>query len=143
MRRVWTVWVLVGALTLATLSQAAHAQGLVPRNPAIENTIQSQIEAFLLDDFNTAFTFASPGIQGFFGSAQRFGQMVREGYPMVHRPAQVEYRELARINGALWQKVVVTDAEGRTHSLAYQMVEGADGWRINGVTLIPEPSVGV
>lgn len=112
------------------------------RNPAIEGVIQSQIEAFLADDFETAFTFASPSIQGLFGTAERFGMMVRQGYPMVWRPSDVRYLELAEIGGQLWQRVMITDQKGAVHMLGYQMVETGEGWQINGVRLLQAPRVG-
>ena len=55
--------------------------------------ISEQIDALRADDFATAFTFASPGIQRMFGSPARFGAMVREGYPMVRRPRDVRFLE--------------------------------------------------
>ena len=109
---------------------------------AIEGTIQSQIDAFKRDDFTTAFTFASPNIQGLFGTPENFGAMVRNGYPMVWRPADVQFLELETIQGALWQRVLIQDSAGRFHMLAYQMIEGADGWRINGVQILQPPAVG-
>lgn len=109
----------------------------------IQSTILNQIEAFKADDFATAFTFASPTIKGIFGTAENFGTMVRNGYPMVHRPAEVQMLELREVAGALWQRVMITDAEGRTHVLDYQMVETAEGWQINGVQLLRSAGVGV
>lgn len=109
----------------------------------IQNTIQSQIDAFLKDDFVTAFNYASPNIKGIFGSAERFGQMVSQGYPMVHRPSAVEMLELREIEGRLWQRVLVTDAAGRGHLLEYQMIETAEGWKINGVELLKSDGLGV
>ena len=53
--------------------------------------ISKQIEAFKADDFDTAFSFASPMIQRMFGSASTFGEMVQNGYPMVWRPAEVRF----------------------------------------------------
>ena len=114
-----------------------------PRNPAIETTIQGQLNAFIADDFATAFTFASPNIKGIFGSAENFGAMVTQGYPMVHRPANVQMLELRTVAGNLWQRVLITDAQGETHLLDYQMVETANGWQINGVQLLPEVGTGV
>ena len=38
--------------------------------------------AFKAVDFAQAFTYA-PNIKGMFGTADRFGMMVRNGYPMV------------------------------------------------------------
>jgi hypothetical protein len=125
----------VFALCLSLLPMAALADE--PRNPAIETTIQNQLNAFIADDFATAFTFASPNIKG------NFGAMVTQGYPMVHRPANVQMLELRTVAGNLWQRVLITDASGETHLLDYQMIETADGWQINGVQLLPEVGTGV
>lgn len=120
------------------LASAAFAQ-----SDEIRGVIRSQIDAFLKDDFATAFTYASPGIQGIFVTPENFGAMVRNGYPMVWRPADVDFGELREVGGRLWQRVVVRDADGRIHMLDYQMVQGADGeWRINGVQLLRAPDVG-
>jgi hypothetical protein len=102
-------------------------------NEAIESVIAAQIEAFLADDFDTAFSYASPMIQGMFQTPENFGVMVREGYPMVWRPSDVEFLSLETRQGALWQDVLVRDAGGALHILEYQMVEGDEGWRINAV----------
>jgi len=102
----------------------------------IEATISGQIEAFRSDDFDRAFTYASPGIQGLFGTSQNFGLMVRQGYPMVWRPAEVEYLDLREIAGNLWQKVRITDAAGTVHILDYQMIETESGWKINAVQVL-------
>ena len=126
----------------ATLLLALPMRAEEPRNPAIEGVIQSQIEAFLADDFETAFTFASPNIQGLFGTPERFGMMVRQGYPMVWRPADVQYLELAEIGGQVWQRVMITDQAGAVHMLGYQMIETGDGWQINGVRILQAPQVG-
>ncbi len=131
-------WLLAAALAL-TISGQAHADG---HGNAITGVIQSQIDAFLQDDFARAFTFASPGIRSIFGSPERFGQMVRQGYPMVWRPADVQYLELENVNGRTWQKVMITDASGTVHVLGYQMVETDDGWQINGVQLLEAPQIG-
>lgn len=130
------LWFVFGAL------DRADAADVLPREPGIETTIQSQIDAFLADDFATAFTFASPNIKMLFGNSDRFGQMVRNGYPMVWRPGEVRFLELRDINGALWQKVMIRDQAGEFHVLDYQMIQGAEGWRINGVQILRRPDVG-
>lgn len=120
---------------------AAHAEDALPPEAGIEATIAAQIDAFQKDDFAEAFTYASPNIQGMFGTSERFGQMVRNGYPMVWRPGDVQYLELRDISGALWQKVLIRDQQGGTHVLDYQMIETSDGWKINGVQILAEPGV--
>ena len=116
------------------LSGAAQAQ-----SDQIEATIGAQIEAFKADDFDTAFTYASPNIQRLFQTPDNFGRMVRGGYPMVWRPAEVTYLDLADIGGFLFQRVQIRDGEGRLHFLEYQMIETPEGWKINGVRLLEAP----
>ena len=73
-------------LLILALGLPAQAQ-----SDDIEAVIGAQLEAFAADDFAKAFTFASPMIKGMFGTPERFGQMVRGGYPMVWRPSRVEF----------------------------------------------------
>jgi hypothetical protein len=108
----------------------------------IPATIQSQIDAFLADDFETAFTFASPTIKRLFGTSERFGSMVQQGYPMVWRPGAVRYLDLEDRGGALFQKVLITDAQGVPHVLEYQMIKADGGWQINGVRILEAPQIG-
>jgi hypothetical protein len=129
------------SLALSVLS-ALSVSAQEARNPAIETTIQQQFDAFRADDVGTAFSFASPTIKGLFGTPENFGMMVRNGYPMVWRPAEVQYLELRKVAGNLWQRVMVTDQAGRTHLLDYQMVQTDDGWQINAVQLLPSVGVG-
>ena len=108
----------------------------------IQSVISDQINAFQSDDFETAFTFASPTIKQLFGSPERFGTMVRTGYPMVWRPSKVEYLSLETVRGALVQQVLITDQNGALHTLAYFMIETGDGWQINGVQILQAPQLG-
>lgn len=129
---------LYAVLLTAVLSLPAFAQ-----EEPIRNTIQSQINAFLADDFARAFTFASPNIKGIFGTPENFGAMVKQGYPMVYRPSSVEMQDLREIAGNLWQRVRVVDQAGAAWYLDYMMIETAEGWQINAVQLLPAPDVGV
>ncbi|WP_282169750.1 DUF4864 domain-containing protein [Ruegeria atlantica] len=123
-------------LLLAVSLSAGLASGAFAQNAEIEANIAAQIQAFKADDFVRAFTFASPNIQNFFGTPENFGAMVRNGYPMVWRPADVRFLELREVAGALWQKVMITDSNGQVHVLDYQMVQQENGWKINGVQLL-------
>ncbi len=123
-------YIIASFLLVASLVAPARAD-----ETAIQNVISSQIEAFKADDFATAFTFASPTIQRVFGNAENFGVMVRQGYPMVWRPAEVQFLAVDMIDGQLWQNVLIRDQAGQVHLLEYQMIPGENGWRINAVRL--------
>ena len=130
------------ATVLAMLwAQLVVSQEVLGPEPGIEATIGAQIEAFKVDDFAEALTYASPNIQGMFGSHERFGLMVKNGYPMVWRPDDVQYGELREVAGNFWQRVEIVDQSGARHLLDYQMIQTPDGWRINGVQLLPPPGV--
>ena len=118
------------------LSTPLQAQG-----NDIEATIGAQIEALQADDFADAFTYASPTIQGIFGTPENFGIMVQRGFPMVLRPEQLKFLELRDVEGRMFQKVMITDAQGRVHLLDYQMIDLESGWKINGVQIITAPGV--
>ncbi len=124
------------------LLAAALALPAAAQEEPIRKTIQSQIDAFQSDDFARAFTFASPNIQGLFGTPEKFGAMVKDGYPMVYRPAEVQMLELREIAGNLWQRVRVVDQADAAWLLDYMMVETAEGWQINAVQIMPAPDVG-
>lgn len=129
-------------VVLIALKMAAPAQAQDSAS-AIQSVITSQIEAFKADDFATAFTFASPMIQEIFRNPDNFGMMVRNGYPMVWRPSDVQFKGLKGAGKLFLQNVLIQDAQGIFHLLEYQMVLTEKGWQINGVSLLEQPPVGV
>ncbi len=130
---------LLASLLAVFVITGAQAQDRVP---AIEQTIQSQIDAFLVDDFDTAFTFASPGIRAFFGTSERFGQMVQDGFPMVWRPSDVTFLEQRERGNYRVQNVLFRDASGVPHLMEYTMIETEQGWQIDGVRPLVDPAIG-
>ncbi len=108
---------------------------------AVVGTIQSQLDAFQQDDFATAFTFASPTIKRLFGTPERFGQMVRNGFPMVWRPSEVQFLDFKSEGGQTSQTVLFKDANGVPIVLEYFMVQTQDGWQIDGVQPVQTPDV--
>lgn len=109
---------------------------------AIQSVIQNQLDAFQANDLDTAFSFASPTIQEKFGSAETFGRMVKNGYPMVWRPASRQWQKLVQTDAGPVQVVLFEDANGRMHEAGYlmQLIDGT--WRINGVHVRKASGVG-
>jgi hypothetical protein len=127
----------------AVLLAAALAVPAAAQEAPIQETIQNQIEALQADDFARAFTYASPTIKGLFGTPENFGAMVKQGYPMVYRPAEVQMQDLREVAGNLWQRVRITDQAGAGWFLDYMMIETPEGWQINAVQILPAPDIGV
>lgn len=129
------------ALLTLILGFAASAQAQQPAvsaadRAAIRDVIQGQVEAFRRDDGDAAFGYASPAIQGMFGEADVFMDMVRQGYRPVYRPRVFDFREIVEMHGEIAQKVHVVGPDGKPVTALYPMTRLPDGsWRINGCYL--------
>ena len=102
----------------------------------VQATISLQLEAFLKDDFDTAFTFASPSIRSMFQSPQNFGQMVQRGYPMVWRPQKFNFLEHHIDRAGRAQDIKIIDQAGTAHYLRYFLIDTTKGWKITGVQFL-------
>jgi len=130
------------AMGMSLMALWASAQEVLAPNPDIEATIAGQFDAFVAEDVETAFGFASTGIQSMFGTPENFGRMVQQGYPMVWDPGSVRFVDLQEFGGIIVQRVEVIDQAGAAHYLGYAMVETENGWRINGVQILRAPAIG-
>lgn len=108
---------------------------------AIEGVIADQLSSFTERDVAAAWDHASPLIQGLFGTPETFGTMVENGYPMVWDNREARFLDLREEMGALRQKVMIEDPEGRLWVLDYEMIELPEGWKINGVSVLPAPDL--
>lgn len=127
----------VAAFVVLTGQGAAQDAG-----DGIKGVIAAQIEAFERDDLEEAFGYASSTIRTLFGTPDRFGEMVEQGYPMVRKPSSVRFGSTSTRNGREYQTVVFQDSAGHFHALEYEMVPSGSGWKINGVRFVPMPDVG-
>lgn len=133
-------------LTVPLLAASpAPAQEVAPADQAaIQQVIQSQLDAFQQDDASTAWSYASPSIQSMFTTPEIFMEMVRTGYSPVYRPREVEFRELGDVNGILVQDVFLVGPDGQPVIARYSMEKQPDGsWRINGCSLMKAPDQNV
>jgi hypothetical protein len=133
--------VLIALLLISAAPPRGEAQQARPDvspadRQAIRTIIQSQVDAFLRDDGEAAFGYASPAIREMFGNASNFMDMVRRGYPMVYRPKAFDFDEIVTMNGEPTQKVHVVGPDGRPVDAFYPMTRLPDGsWRIDGCYL--------
>ena len=133
---------LIAILTALTLLIVPIASKAAEPDDSIQAVIADQIAAFQANDVARAFGHAAPNIQRIFETPQRFGQMVRQGYPMVWRPARYEWLKIVQTDFGPVQVVLFEDQRGQLHEAGYLM-EQVDGvWRINGVKLREVEGVG-
>ena len=124
---------LLAALLFVSIPASASAQDA---QPAIVTVIQSQLDAFQVDNGEAAFSYASPGIRRMFGTEDRFMSMVRQSYQPVYRPAQVQFLDLMDSPRGPVQRVMFIGPDGDAVMGHYLMEQQPDGaWRIDGVFL--------
>ncbi len=129
-RRPWLTAAALAWLMLATPLQAAPAVSAADAKAA-RAVIEAQLAAFAADDADKAFSYAAPGIRAMFVTAERFLAMVRQGYPVVHRPASVTFLGPEWIDDKLIQRVQMTDRAGAPWMVVYELERQADrSWRI-------------
>ncbi|OAN86138.1 DUF4864 domain-containing protein [Sulfitobacter geojensis] len=137
------MWKIVSRMLGGIILASVLSFGVAAQQAEIEGAISAQIEAFKADDFEQAFTYATPTLQRLFQSPQNFQRMVTTQYPMVWRPAEVRYLERKAYEGSVFQKVQIVDAKGVMFLLLYQMQETDAGWRIAGVQFLEAPGASV
>jgi hypothetical protein len=130
------------AIVMGFAATWAAAQDVLAPNPDIEATISGQFNAFVAEDADAAWQFASPNIQRLFQTPDNFARMVEQGYPMVWNPGAVDFIDLQQLGAIIVQRVEVVDQSGTAHYLGYQMIETENGWRINGVQVLRAPNIG-
>ncbi|SMX45440.1 DUF4864 domain-containing protein [Octadecabacter ascidiaceicola] len=106
---------------------------------SIEDVIRDQLQSFNERDVAGAWEHASPFIKGMFGTPENFARMVENGYPMVWDNSDVRFLDRTELESITRQEVQIQGPNGLFYILDYQMIEAPDGWRINGVQVIPVP----
>jgi len=124
------------AACLSIATPAAWAQDSDAHSREVRAIIEAQLAAFQSDDGEKAFSYASPSIREMFGTAERFMAMVRDGYPVVYRPASVAFLVPEVVDADLIQRVRMTDRTGAAWLAVYHMQRQPDrSWRINGCVI--------
>jgi hypothetical protein len=126
---------MLAAFMVLVLTPPLHAADDVPAADAraVRALIEAQLAAFASDDANKAFSLAAPAIQAMFVNPDRFLAMVRQSYPVVYRPASVNFLQPEWIDGKLIQRVQMADAAGAPWLVVYELQRQLDrSWRIAG-----------
>jgi hypothetical protein len=127
---------LIGFTLLVTPAWAEDA------GAAIRSVIDGQLKALNAEDGQTAYGFASPGIQRIFPSPDIFMSIVKSGYKPVYQAKSVAFGRLKENGAGYLQEVFLVDAEGEEWTALYALEQQPDGtWRISGCQLVKQPRV--
>jgi hypothetical protein len=100
--------------------------------------IEDQINAFLMDDAEAAYSHAAPGIRALYPDSGRFFEMVKRGYRPVYRADNFAFgRWKASEDGrTIYQEVLVEGPDRKDWRVLYRLDKQEDGiFKINGVQM--------
>ncbi|WP_332814516.1 DUF4864 domain-containing protein [Ramlibacter sp.] len=127
---------LMAALALAAfgLHLRATAETLSePEAQKVREVIVAQLSALAVDDADKAFETATPEVRAAIGSSNRFLAMVRGAYPMVYRPASVNFHKPEQEDGGVLQLVEIKDDDDKSWLALFALEQQPDrSWRISG-----------
>ena len=114
-------------------SGASMAQDLpFDESAAIIAVVQAQLEAFAVDDAETAFEMASDETKAVVGSPQALLGVVREWYPALYRPQKAEFSSAEVMGGNALQEVTITDDNGVVWIAIFLMtLDDHASWKID------------
>jgi ketosteroid isomerase-like protein len=105
---------------------------------AIRKVIGDQLAALKAGDSVKAMTFAAPGIQAQFGTADNVMRMVRDGYSALLAARRHAFLQGAVIEDAVVQPLRLILPDETVVVALYQMQKQPDGrWRIAGCVIAP------
>lgn len=135
------------AIALGVAAQLA-ASGISRADEPVDTArsiIRNQISAFLNDDADAAYSFASPAIRGKFPDKTVFFDMVRRGYQPVYRPGNFAFGRSKVLGDEVIQEVLISAPDGKDWTAVYQLTKQPDGsYKINGVMMLqstPGPEI--
>lgn len=125
---------LLALVLLAAAPLLARAQALSELESAkVREVIVAQFSALAVDDAASAFETATPQVRAAIGNPARFLAMVRGAYPMVYRPASVNFHKPQWDDGTVLQLVEIRDADDKSWLALFALEQQPDrDWRISG-----------
>lgn len=135
MRLVWLLTTAACCLTVLTTAQAARFTAVDEKN--VREVVQGQLDALARDDADKAFSYAAPNVRQAVGTASGFLAMVRDGYPVVYRPASVAFLKPEGQGDQVVQRVHMLDADGESWLAIYSLQRQPNkAWRITGCVVV-------
>ena len=126
--------VCAACLFLAFATPSYGADGAVL---TAQNIISAQIDAFLKDDAQRAYSYASPGIQQMYPSPDIFFEMVKRAYGPVYRPGNYAFGRSEMTANGVTQEVLIHASDGQDWTALYTLERQSDGsFKISSVHMI-------
>ena len=102
-----------------------------------QSIIESQIQAFLDENAELAYSYAAPLIKMKFNSPREFMYMVRNYYEPVYNPKQFQFLDAKYFEGAIFHQLQVISQKNESFLATYSLIQDEGKWKISGCAVYP------
>jgi len=99
--------------------------------------IESQIQAFLDENAELAYSYAAPLIKMKFNNPQEFMYMVKNYYEPVYNPKQFQFIDAKYFEGAIFHQLQIISQKNESFLATYSLIQDGDKWKISGCAVYP------
>ena len=127
-------------LTITFLSISSLAKSEISYEKEFNETlsiIESQIQAFLDENAELAYSYAAPLIKMKFNNPQEFMYMVKNYYEPVYNPKQFQFIDAKYFEGAIFHQLQVISQNNESFLATYSLIQDEGKWKISGCAVYP------
>ena len=97
--------------------------------------IESQIQAFLDENAELAYSYAAPLIKMKFNNPLEFMSMVKNYYEPVYNPKQFYFIDARYFEGAIYHQLQVISQQDESFLATYSLIQDEGKWKISGCSV--------
>ena len=125
-------------ITILSLSGLAKSETPFEKEfSETQSVIESQIQAFLDENAELAYSFAAPLIKMKFTNPFEFMSMVKNYYEPVYNPKQFYFLEAKYYEGAIYHQLQVISQKNESFLATYSLIQDEGRWKISGCAVYP------
>ena len=127
-------------LIITFLSISSLAKSEISYEKEFDETqfiIESQIQAFLDENAELAYSYAAPLIKMKFNNPIEFMSMVKNYYEPVYNPKQFYFIEARYFEGAIYHQLQVISQQDESFLATYSLIQDGGKWKISGCAVYP------
>ena len=125
-------------ITILSLSGLAKSETSFEKEfSETQSVIESQIQAFLDENAELAYSYAAPMIKMKFTNPVEFMSMVKNYYEPVYNPKQFYFLDDKYYEGAIYHQLQVISQKNESFLATYSLIQDEGRWKISGCAVYP------
>ena len=129
---------LIIIITFLSISSLAKSEISYEKEfDATQFIIESQIQAFLDENAELAYSYAAPLIKMKFNNPIEFMSMVKNYYEPVYNPKQFYFIDARYFEGAIYHQLQVISQQDESFLATYSLIQDEGNWKISGCAVYP------